>query len=175
MPRLLEAGYRVRCYARSPEKLRDRTRAGQGEKAYYHLVLLARDLQGYQNLVKLVSIAHLEGVYYKPRIDKTLLRKYSKGLIGLSACLRGEVNEACMNGDIDRDAAVQWLVDYGLTSPERARQRTDFFDTYRSYVINYNHGKHQVKRYVEADDADLAERWQRFERILSGPFLPDML
>ena len=71
-----------------------------------HLVLLAETQEGYQNLVKLVSTAHLEGVYYKPRIDKTLLRKYSKGLIGLSACLRGEVNEACKNGDLDQAEAL---------------------------------------------------------------------
>ncbi len=67
-----------------------------------HLVLLAETQQGYENLVKLVSIAHLDGLYYKPRIDKALLRKYSKGLIGLSACLRGEVNEACMHGDLEK-------------------------------------------------------------------------
>ncbi|MCK5675409.1 MAG: DNA polymerase III subunit alpha, partial [Verrucomicrobia bacterium] len=71
-----------------------------------HLVLLAETQEGYQNLVKLVSTAHLEGVYYKPRIDKALLRKYSKGLIGLSACLRGEVNEACKNGDLDQAEAL---------------------------------------------------------------------
>ncbi|MEN7972573.1 MAG: DNA polymerase III subunit alpha [Verrucomicrobiota bacterium] len=71
-----------------------------------HLVLLAETQEGYQNLVKLVSTAHLEGVYYKPRIDKELLRKHSKGLIGLSACLRGEVNEACMNGDLDKAEAL---------------------------------------------------------------------
>jgi len=75
-----------------------------------HLVLLAETQEGYQNLVKLVSTAHLEGVYYKPRIDKELLRKYSKGLIGLSACLRGEVNEACKDGDIDR--AVELAREY---------------------------------------------------------------
>ncbi|RKX37009.1 MAG: DNA polymerase III subunit alpha, partial [Verrucomicrobia bacterium] len=75
-----------------------------------HLVLLAETQEGYQNLVRLVSTAHLEGVYYKPRIDKALLRKYSKGLIGLSACLRGEVNEACMDGDIDR--AVELAREY---------------------------------------------------------------
>jgi DNA polymerase-3 subunit alpha len=75
-----------------------------------HLVLLAETQEGYQNLVRLVSTAHLDGVYYKPRIDKTLLRKYSKGLIGLSACLRGEVNEACMNGDVDR--AVELAREY---------------------------------------------------------------
>ena len=71
-----------------------------------HLVLLAETQEGYENLVRLVSIAHLEGMYYKPRIDKQLLRKYSRGLIGLSACLRGEVTEACMNGDLDKAEAL---------------------------------------------------------------------
>lgn len=67
-----------------------------------HLVLLAETQEGYENLVKLVSKAHLEGVYYKPRIDKAWLREYSKGLIGLSACLGGEVTEACKNGDMEQ-------------------------------------------------------------------------
>ena len=71
-----------------------------------HLVLLAETQEGYENLVRLVSIAHLEGLYYKPRIDKALLRKYSRGLIGLSACLRGEVNEACMHGDLEHAEAL---------------------------------------------------------------------
>jgi len=71
-----------------------------------HLVLLAETQEGYHNLVKLVSIASLDGFYYKPRIDKALLRKYSKGLIGLSACLRGEVTEACKNGDLDQAEAL---------------------------------------------------------------------
>jgi len=57
----------------------------------YHLVLLVKNEQGYKNLVKLVTKAHLEGFYYKPRIDDELLAKYSKGLIGLSACLAGKI------------------------------------------------------------------------------------
>lgn len=57
----------------------------------YHLVLLAKNKQGYENLVKLVTLAHLEGFYYKPRIDEELLKKYSKGLIALSACLQGKI------------------------------------------------------------------------------------
>ncbi len=65
----------------------------------YHLVLLAEDTQGYQNLMELVSIAHLEGFYYKPRIDKDLLYKYRKGIIGLSACLAGEIPTLLLNGD----------------------------------------------------------------------------
>lgn len=57
----------------------------------FHLVLLAKDDEGYKNLIKLTTIAHLEGFYYKPRIDFELLKKYHKGLIALSACLQGEI------------------------------------------------------------------------------------
>ncbi|MFA6254447.1 MAG: DNA polymerase III subunit alpha [Patescibacteria group bacterium] len=65
----------------------------------YHLVLLAKDLAGYKNLIKLTTIAHLDGFYYKPRIDLELLEKYSEGLIGLSACLQGEVARNFINND----------------------------------------------------------------------------
>ena len=62
------------------------------QEAAYHLVLLAKDDQGYHNLMKLVSIGYLEGFYYKPRIDKEILSAYSKGLVCLSACLKGEIS-----------------------------------------------------------------------------------
>ncbi len=81
-------------------------------------------------------------------------------------------NEAArdyLDGRINREGAVQWLVDYSLTSPERAAQRTEFFDAYRSYVINYNLGKDLVREYIERDGADQAERWRRFEALLSSP------
>jgi len=68
----------------------------------YHLVLLAKNEQGYRNLVKLTTKAHLKGFYYKPRIDKKLLREHSQGLIGLSACLTGEIPRAAISGDIAR-------------------------------------------------------------------------
>ena len=68
-----------------------------------------------------------------------------------------------------REQAAQWLVDYQLSSPERASQRTRFFDTYRSYVINYNLGKDMVKQFVERDDANQDQRWERFEQLLSSP------
>ena len=61
---------------------------------YYHLILLAENETGYRNLVQLVSLANLEGVYYKPRVDKELLRKYHEGLICLSACVAGEISFA---------------------------------------------------------------------------------
>ncbi|HPW44127.1 MAG TPA: DNA polymerase III subunit alpha, partial [bacterium] len=64
----------------------------------YHLILLAKDQVGYNNLLKLVSIAHLEGFYYKPRIDWECLQKYSQGLIAMSACLAGEIPRLIMSG-----------------------------------------------------------------------------
>src|SRR3989339_1786169 len=62
----------------------------------YHLVLLAKDFEGYRNLLKLVSIAHLEGFYYKPRVDFEILKKFSKGIIAMSACLAGEIPQALL-------------------------------------------------------------------------------
>jgi len=67
----------------------------------YHLTLLAKNLTGYKNLLKLVTISNLEGFYYKPRIDKELLRKYSEGLICLSGCLTGEVCRAIKSKDLE--------------------------------------------------------------------------
>jgi DNA polymerase-3 subunit alpha len=63
-----------------------------------HLILLAKNLTGYKNLTKLVSIAWIKGFYYKPRIDKQLLREYSEGLIASSACLAGEIQDEILNG-----------------------------------------------------------------------------
>jgi len=64
---------------------------------YNHLVLLCENQEGYRNLLKLVSTAFLEGFYYKPRIDKDLLARHSKGLIAMSACLRGDINETLLS------------------------------------------------------------------------------
>ncbi len=63
---------------------------------YNHLVLLCETQEGYKNLIQLVSTGYLEGFYYKPRVDKALLAQHSKGLIGLSACLRGDINETIL-------------------------------------------------------------------------------
>jgi len=69
----------------------------QGDRDRFHLVLLAKDLEGYKNLMKLTSIAHLEGFYYKPRIDFEVLKKHHRGLIALSACLAGEIPQALLH------------------------------------------------------------------------------
>ncbi len=96
----LKAGIKpiIGCEAyMAPGAMTDRN-ASSGRDAAYHFTLLATDEVGYHNLVKLISLAHLEGHYYKPRIDKALLAKHSKGLIGLSGCLKGEINMA-IQGD----------------------------------------------------------------------------
>ncbi|MFN4243985.1 MAG: DNA polymerase III subunit alpha [Tepidisphaerales bacterium] len=75
------------------------TVSGTGSDAAYHLLLLATDLEGYRNLVKLSSLAYREGYYYKPRVDKELLQAFSKGLVATSACLGGEVASAVARRD----------------------------------------------------------------------------
>ena len=67
----------------------------------FHLVLLCKNDKGYRNLVKLVTLANFEGFYYKPRIDKELLRAHNKGLIAMSACLHGEVPHSLLRGQFD--------------------------------------------------------------------------
>ena len=75
----------------APGSRLERGRPKPGAKPYHHLVLLARDATGYKNLVKLSSLAYLEGFYVKPRVDRDLLAAHSEGIIVTSACLAGEV------------------------------------------------------------------------------------
>jgi len=81
----------------------------------YHLILLCENNEGYKNLVKLVSIASIDGFYNKPRVDKQLLRKYHSGLICLSACLAGEVPRKLLNGQYDeaKSAALEYRSIFG--------------------------------------------------------------
>jgi len=78
----------------------------QRKETPYHLILLAKNNEGYKNLMKLVTLSYLEGFYYKPRIDKEILREYSKGLIGLSACLKGEIPYYILQNNINRAKEV---------------------------------------------------------------------
>lgn len=68
----------------------------------FHLILLAKNNEGYKNLIRLVTLAHLEGFYYKPRIDKEALREHAQGLVGTSACLGGEISQALMANNWDK-------------------------------------------------------------------------
>ena len=95
------------------------------------------------------------------------------------AALTGQLNFAgneaardYLNGEITREQAAEWLQTYGMMREDKSLQRTRFIDTYRSYVINYNHGKAMVADYIERDGADIHERWDRFEAMLSSPMLP---
>ncbi len=72
------------------------------DNKYYHLILLAKNNQGYKNLSKLVSLSFIDGYYYKPRIDLEILEKYHEGLICLSGCLAGAVNQALLNGNNEK-------------------------------------------------------------------------
>jgi hypothetical protein len=89
------------------------------------------------------------------------------------------VNEAArrlINGEIDEDAAVQWLQKYAVMEPVRAHQRVKFIQRYRSYVINYNLGEDMVRRYMEKrSGTDPDKRWSEFAKLLSSPRLPSGL
>jgi len=72
------------------------------DRERWHIVVLAKDKIGYQNLIQLITRAHLEGFYYRPRVDKGLLREYREGLIAMSACLHGEIPQTILAGDIEK-------------------------------------------------------------------------
>ena len=120
----------------APNSRFDREITG-GEDRYYHLILLAENNQGYANLMKIVSKGFVEGYYYKPRVDKEVLRQYHEGLICLSACLAGEVQRNLAKGLYDeaRKTALEYqdifgkgnffleLQDHGLEEQAIVNQR----------------------------------------------------
>jgi DNA polymerase-3 subunit alpha len=110
----------------APGAMTDRS-ATSARDASFHFTLLAQDLVGYGNLVKLVSAAHLDGFHYKPRIDKELLTKHSAGLIGMSACLKGEINVAIQNGDLKK-------------AERTASEFADIFGKDRFFLELHDHG-----------------------------------
>ena len=110
----------------APGDMHDR-KTSDGKSHFHHLVLLAENNEGYRNLCRLSSMAHLEGFYYKPRIDKDLLRKYSKGLIGLSSCLKGEITGLCANNNLDAAERV-------------AREYSEIFGKNNFYLEIQDHG-----------------------------------
>jgi hypothetical protein len=113
-------------------------------------------------------------------LDKNQAENYSKVQV-LAAQLSYAGNEAArryLNAEISREDAAQWLVHYALMSPERAQQRTHFFDQYRSYVINYNFGLDLVRQYIErrgGTEDKPGKRWEEFTKLISSPRLPSGL
>jgi DNA polymerase-3 subunit alpha len=113
------------------------------DKPNYHLILLAMNNQGYQNLMALSTIANLEGYYYKPRIDRDLLAKHNEGLICLSGCASGEVGEALRNGQYeDALETAKWY-------------KQAFGDRYYMELQDHGHADHTSK-------------WDEQERINAG-------
>jgi len=92
-----------------------RTSRNAGDKNNYHLILLAKDKVGYQNLIQLTTKAHLEGFYYRPRVDNALLEQHNQGLIALSACLAGEVSQLILSRRYDeaKQAALWYKKTFG--------------------------------------------------------------
>src|SRR2546428_1344741 len=96
-------------YVAPGSRLEKKTSSG-GKDVYHHLVLLAKDEAGYKNLIKLATAAHLEGYYYKPRIDKEILAQNKEGLIALSGCLASEIPELIQKDQLDKArATVDWF------------------------------------------------------------------
>src|SRR2546428_2198541 len=96
-------------YVAPGSRLEKKTSSG-GKDVYHHLVLLAKDEAGYKTLIKLATAAHLEGYYYKPRIDKEILAANKEGLIALSGCLASEIPELIQKDQLDKArATVDWF------------------------------------------------------------------
>ncbi len=97
-------------YVAPGSRFEKKASVGRGRGIYHHLVLLAKDFEGYQNLVKLVTKGHLEGYYYKPRIDKELLEEHKKGLIALSGCLASEIPSLITQGqESEARETIDWF------------------------------------------------------------------
>ncbi len=127
----------------APGDRREREAHGISD-ASYHLLLLAKDLTGYRNLLKLTSIGYLEGFYYRPRIDKEVLRAHADGLICTSTCLGGEIPQAVARDD--RRAAE-----------DIARLYLEIFGDERFYIELQDHGIEEQRR-VNPELADIAKR-----------------
>ncbi len=107
-----EAGIKpiIGCEAYITRGSRHERKTDGPKRPTYHLLLLATNMIGYRNLSRLISLAHMEGFYYKPRIDMEILEQYHEGLIGMSACLHGEVTARLAEDDLE--SAVQAAGDY---------------------------------------------------------------
>ncbi|MBL7968273.1 MAG: DNA polymerase III subunit alpha, partial [Prolixibacteraceae bacterium] len=100
----------IGCETYVAEQSRHNKKDAKVDRSGYHLILLAKNQTGYRNLLKLVSLAYTEGFYYKPRIDKEILEKYSEGLIVSSACLGGEVPQHIMANSIqEAEETIMWF------------------------------------------------------------------
>jgi len=119
----------------APQSRFDKTKI-KGEDNYQHLILLAKNLEGYKNLMKLSSIGYLEGFYYKPRIDNEVLRKHSSGIIASSACVMGAIPRAILAGDISKAEKI-------------VEEYIDIFGKENFYLELQNHGLEEEKKVLD--------------------------
>ncbi|NBZ95123.1 MAG: DNA polymerase III subunit alpha [Proteobacteria bacterium] len=117
----------------APGSMLDRKSAHGGKDAAHHLTLLAADDEGYRNLVKITTAAHLEGFYYKPRVDREFLAAHAKGIIALSGCLKSEVNTALTDGKTD-------------LALDHAAAYRDIFGAENFFIELADHGIEQQRR-----------------------------
>lgn len=123
----------------APRSLADKDPAK--DRQYFHLTLIAKNLAGYQNLMRLSSIANLEGFYYRPRIDRETLKKHKEGLVVLSGCIGSEVGEALRQGQ------------YQQAKDTAAWYKQIFGDDYYIELMDHGHAQHP-KRWQEQTDAN---------------------
>jgi DNA polymerase-3 subunit alpha len=110
---------------------------------YNHLVLLVQNEVGYKNLMKLVSIGYLEGFYYRPRVDKSLLQKYNEGLICTSGCLAGEINQYAARDDYEN--AKRAALEYAEIFPDR------FYLEIQNHQIPEEYASHSILKRLASD------------------------
>lgn len=151
------------------------------EEKYYHIVLLARDMDGYKNLIKLCSLGYMEGFYSKPRIDKDILAEHSKGLIVLTACLSGEIPRKVLdNREAELKAALDWYIQvFGKENfyleVQNHKLPEEFQVTKKMLELSKVFGLQTVatndSHYIERKDAKLQEIAFaiRDKRVLSDP------
>jgi len=120
------------CYI-APESMTTKHQTQTGPSGGYHLTILAKDYEGYQNLMKISTAGYLEGFYYKPRIDKEFLRRHAKGLIALSGCLKGEIPSLLLANAYEKAKRVLW-------------EYVDIFGKENFFIEVQNHGTEEEKQ-----------------------------
>ncbi len=140
---------------------------GRSRERLKHLILLAETMEGYRNLVKIVSKASTEGFNYKPRADRDLLRQYSKGIIALSACIQGEIPQYILQDNMEgAKRSIEWYIEtYGKDNffleiqnhglPEEAKAQEELIKLSKEYglgIVASNDFHYVLKEDADAQD-----------------------
>ena len=137
----------IGCEMYVTENMYERQPTPDGGRRYHHLILLCKNNVGYKNLIQLVTQAHLIGYYYKSRVDKNILRKYSDGLIALSGCLGGELSVALLGGHHDQ----AWKI---------AKEHQEIFGAEDYYIEIQEHANNEDQKLVTPQLVALAREMQ---------------